>query len=385
MINWYRSRKLWVKIALPALVLLLTAASLLGYKAWNMYRLARQALQNVQDTGEIGVIVPEEVEQTIPEFQGDYLNLLVVGIDYDEGDELRDYGSPEEANTDLLMYIHYNVKDNKISVLQIPRDSCVGELTSNLRINKVFAEGENQENHIVNLAKYINTAFGLPVDNYIALDMAAFKEIVDVFGGIELYLPCDIYIYNEDGSRTLMASQGYGKLNGTDAEIVVRARKQFGTQDLQRLVLQRYVYAAMYRLVTSATLEDMVNYVLPIVSYRVKSDLDVNTMISLCTKVLALKGEDIYFVRVPGGSVTMNGQSLYGVNAANLLPILNEHFLIEGTAPLTAEDLDIPTGWEYPYGEILDEGGYLADQLAEYDASAQSAGAAQEQTPDTDE
>ncbi len=384
MINWFRTRKLWVKIMLPVLAVILVVVGFAGYKAWNLYQSARQALAQVQETGTIGTIDPEEVEQTIPEFKGDYLNLLIVGIDYDETDELRDYGSPEQANTDLLMYLHYNVKENRISVLQIPRDSCVGDITSNLRINKIFAEGENRENHIVNLAKYINDAFGLPVDNYIALDMAAFREIVDVFGGIDLYLPVDIYIYDQAGNATLFAPAGKVRMNGADAETVVRTRKQFGTQDLQRLVLQRYVYAAMYRMVASATMEDMVRHILPVVSYRVKSDLEVSTMISLCTKLLALDAKDIFFVRVPGGSVTMNGQSLYGVNTTNLAPILNEHFLIDGQPPLTPEQLDIPTGWEYPYGEILDEGGYLSDQLNEYEASAEST-PKQDSSTDTDE
>ncbi len=371
LINWIRGWKLWVKILVPVLLVLLAAGCVYGYKALRMYRVAMQALEQVQDTGSIGVITEQEVVQTVPEFQGDYLNLLVVGIDYDEGDELRDYGSPEQANTDLLMYIHFDVKAGKISVLQIPRDSCVGELTTNLRINKIFAEGENQDNHIVNLAKYINEAFGLPVDNYIALDMAAFKEIVDVMGGIEMYLPVDIYIYNPDGSRTLMAPAGYTRMNGADAETVVRARKQFGQQDLQRLVIQRYVYAAMYRLVVSCSLEDLVNYLLPIVSYRVKSDLDANTMLALALKLLDMRGDDIFFVRVPGGAVSMQGQSLYGVDTAALAPILNEHFLTAGMQELRAEELTIPTGWDYPYGEIIDEGSYLADQLAEYDSALQ--------------
>lgn len=373
LLKWIRSWRLWVKIAVLVLAVLLVVGGVFGVKAWQMVQHAKDLVQNIQDTGTIGTIDSAEVEQTVPEYQKDYLNLLVVGIDYDEGDELRDYGSPEKANTDLLLYVHYNVKDNKVSVLQIPRDSCVGELTSNQRINRIFAEGDNQENHIANLAKYINEAFGLPVDKYIALDMGAFKEIVDVFGGMEIYLPCDIYVYNEDGSRTLMASAGYGRLNGDDAEIVVRARKQFGQQDLQRLVLQRYVYAAMYRLIKSATLEDMYNYVLPIVSYRVKSDLDFDTMYSLCTKVLKLEGSDIYFVRVPGGSVTVNGQSLYGVDAQALASILNEHFRAAGEADRSAEELTIPSGWNYTNGEVIDEGGYLSDQLAEYDAAVSAA------------
>jgi hypothetical protein len=142
-------------------------------------------------------------------------------------------------------------------------------------------------------------------------------------------------------------------------------------------MLQRYVYASMFEMISNATMENMYRHILPIVSWRVKSDMDFDTMLSLCSKVLELEGEDIFFVRVPGGPVTVNGQSVYGVNAANLAPILNEHFLIEGQPEILAEELTIPTGWSYPLGEILDKGSYLSDQLSEIaddNAAAQAAG-----------
>lgn len=367
-VHWVRSWRLWAKIVVPLALVALVVLGVVAYRANAMLQHVRQMVAIMRDAGAVGEIT-DEVEQTIPEYQGDYLNLLVVGIDYDEGDELRDYGSPEQANTDLILYIHYNVKDNRVSVLQIPRDCYVGDMVRNLRINRLFAEGENQQNHIVNLARYINEAFGLPVDKYVALDMGAFKEIIDVFGGLDIYLPEDIYVFDEAGNATLMAPAGPGRFSGADAEIVVRARKQFAQADLQRLVLQRYVYAAFFRLMKSASLQDMYNYVLPIVSWRVKSDLDFDTMYSLSTKLLKLEGGDIFFVRVPGGPITMNGQSVYGVDALHLADILNKHFLVEGQDPIDYAQLTIPTGWDYPLGAILDEGSYLSDQLDAYDAA----------------
>ncbi len=369
-----RKPKWWVIVLLVLLAAALTVAAVYGVRAWRMLEDARQMVEQIQDTGDIGAIVEEEIRVTYPEYQGDYLNLLVVGIDYDENDPDRTYGSSDNAMTDLILYIHYNIRDNRMSVLQIPRDCYVGEeLGSNYRINSIFAHGENQSNHIANLAKYVNEAFGLPVDKFVSMDMAAFKEMVDVFGGIQIYLPEDIYVFDENGNKVLFASAGQGWFNGTDAEIVVRARKQFAQGDVQRLVLQRYVYAAMYDMIANATMENMYRHILPIVSYRVKSDMDFDTMLALCNSLLKLESSDIYFVRVPGGPVTVNGNSVYGVNAENLVPILNEHFLPEGQTPLTAEELTIPTGWEYPLGEILDPGGYLSEQMETMESAQDAA------------
>ena len=359
----------WVLLALLAAVL--TAVVIYAVKTVRLVNQTREMVEVMQETGTVGKIETPEV-QTPPEYQGTYINLLVVGIDYDAGDEQRDYGSPEDANTDVILYLHYNIKENNVSILQIPRDSYVG-FTANKRINRVFAEGSSQDNHIQNLAEYIHDAFGLSVDKYVALDMGAFKEIVDVMGGMDLYVPFDIYEYDEAGNEYLSVPAGTVRMNGADVERVVRARKQFQQADLQRLVLQRYVYAAMFKLIKSCTMGDLYRHVLPIVAYRIKTDLDFDDLYALSVNGLKLSGDRIFFVRVPGGPLTIDGEAVYGVDAAALAPILNEHFLLEGEPLIDAADMQIPTGWDYPLGEVIEEGSYLSDQLAEADADANAA------------
>ena len=360
------------RVLLVLIAAALTVAAVYTVKTVRLFRQAKEMVEVMQETGTMGRIEAPEV-QTPPEYQDDYINLLVVGIDYDEGDEQRDYGSPEDANTDVILYLHYNIRDNRVSVLQIPRDSYVG-FTANKRINRIFAEGEHQDNHIQNLAGYLHDAFGLSADRYIALDMGAFKEIVDVMGGLELYIPFDIYEYDEAGNEVKFASAGTGRMNGADVERVVRARKQFQQADLQRLVLQRYVYAAMFKMIKSCTMGDLYRHVLPIVAYRIKTDLDFDDLYALAVNSLKLSGERIFFVRVPGGPLTIDGEAVYGVDAAALAPILNEHFLADGEEHIDAADMGIPTGWDYPLGEIIEEGSYLSDQLSEAQADADAAG-----------
>lgn len=65
------------------------------------------------------------------------------------------------------------------------------------------------------------------MDHYVTLDMAAFKEIIDVIMGLDVYLPWDIYVYDEEGNQILLAPGGYTRINGETAEQVVWARKQY--------------------------------------------------------------------------------------------------------------------------------------------------------------
>lgn len=47
--------------------------------------------------------------------------------------------------------------------------------------------------------------------------MAAFKEIIDVIMGLDVYLPWAIYVYDEEGNQILLAPGGYTRINGETA------------------------------------------------------------------------------------------------------------------------------------------------------------------------
>ena len=63
---------------------------------------------------------------TPDEYSGDVVNILVCGIDSDEG-ETRSYGDgSNDGMTDMIMYVNFDVKNKKASLLQIPRNTFVG-------------------------------------------------------------------------------------------------------------------------------------------------------------------------------------------------------------------------------------------------------------------
>lgn len=118
-------------------------------------------------------------------------------------------------------------------------------------------------------------------------------------------------------------------------------------------------------MIKGVAIKDMYHYLLPVVSYRVKSDMRFETMCQLAPKALKLNGDDIFFCSGTVGSINVDGVSLYGGGFYGSAADLNEHFLKEGKHALTADDLKIPSGWSYPCGEIVDEGLFLFVLLEE--------------------
>lgn len=296
------------------------------------------------DPGEAGVIATEH--NTPEEFKGDVFNLLIVGVDNEEG---RNYGEGLGL-TDMILYANYNTRDNKLNMLQIPRDSYVGEISgSNGRINSLLMTGADRENPINNLVACITDQYKLPVDGYIALDMDGFKEIVNKFGGIRVYVPHRI---SYDGSTL---EEGWQWLDGDQAEFFVRARKGEGydRSDIDRIDVQRHFYSALFRRLMNMTPGDVAK-LLPVVAWYCNSDITNDELISLGIKALSLETENVLFCKVPGAtsaSLDPTGQErefyyvdVYGrgteeePGTANLL---NQYFRTFGEQ-YSADQLNLP-------------------------------------------
>ena len=309
---------------------------------------------------------------TPKEYKGDVVNFLVCGIDYEEG--------RTHALTDMIMYVNFDVKNKKINMLQIPRDTYVGgEYSSNGKINAVASH--NGGTDISLLADRINAMFALPIDYYVTIDMDSFKSIVDTFGGIEVYIPQDM---EWQGSKL---EQGYRNLNGDAAEFFVRNRhgEGFETGDFARLEMQRYFYSGLFNRLRTMTPGDIAK-LFPVFLTYMKTDMPVTDMASVGISALGVPSQNIMMCRVPeyGGAELYLGQHSVNVVAAEeTAELLNTYFRTYGE-PVSADQLQLP---DYPaagglhdaavsfMGEVDAEGGITSGNFeAETEGGSASSG-----------
>ena len=144
---------------------------------------------SIFNTGEMGSLAPPEsgADALVPDELSGTMNILVLGIDYSTEDAVK---RDPIGQTDMILYVRVNGSDHTMTMLQIPRDTLVGEIGGSAgKINGIFANSADKENRVNTLAQYITKVFGLPIDDYVTIDMDSLREIVDVFGGIEVYVP----------------------------------------------------------------------------------------------------------------------------------------------------------------------------------------------------
>ena len=268
-----------------------------------------------------GNVTISDFINTPKELQGDQANILVCGIDYEEGRAYSNDPTSNDGMTDMIMYVHFDLKGHKISMMQIPRNTFVGDSVPNTngQINSVALAGGSVDA----LAQVIYDQFKLPVDYYVTIDMQSLKEIVDTFGGVRVYVPHDMAY----GGSSLQ--QGYQTLNGDAAEFFVRNRhgEGYANSDLDRLTMQRYFYSGLLRRFRTMTVWDVAK-LLPVFRNYVKTDMSAGTMVSMGVSLLKVDSANIMMCRTPeyGSTQYYNNSSVINAASKETADLLNQYF-----------------------------------------------------------
>ncbi|MDL2324655.1 LCP family protein [Ruminococcaceae bacterium OttesenSCG-928-A16] len=279
-----KKRKRWATVLLVCAIVIGVVATGLG--AAYLY------LDGVFDPGNLGTI---NIDNYTPkEYQADSINILIAGIDYEEGR----YSGDGLGLTDLIMVANFLPKEGKLNLLQIPRDSFVGtDVSVDGKINSLLRTGPDKTNPINNLATVISNQYKIPIDRYITLDMDGLKAIINTFNGIRVYVPKEM---SYGGSYL---PQGWQWLNGDQVEFFVRNRKGAGFEraDLDRLDNQRHFYSALFRRFLNLTPGDMMK-LLPVFEYYCNTDIGMGDLFDLGFSALGLQSENIMMCKVPGAT-----------------------------------------------------------------------------------
>ena len=354
-----RKKKKKTPIWLPLAVVLAVIAVVSGVVVY-----AVSLVNRVEDS-----LRPDDSTPTIQEeiktaegYKGDVVNILVCGIDYEEG---RAYGDAEsnDGMTDMILYVQFDIKGNALRMLQIPRNSLVTTANKKVTLSngKTYAASNYQINSvalsnggsIAALADVIYDQFRLPIDYYVTVDMQALVDMVDNFGGIEVYIPHDM---SYGGSKLL---KGYRNLDGASAEFFVRCRHGDGyaNSDIDRLNMQRYFYAGLFKRARAMGITDILNQ-LPLVleKHYIKTDMDITTIAKLLVSFLKVDSANIILAQTPvfmgvpnmGKTDSFAGYSCVVPDASSIAKLLNQYFCTY-TGPIDVSEMNLVTD-DWPHG-----------------------------------
>ena len=289
-----------------------------------------------------GNIKLNQLINTPKEFQGKELNFLMVGIDRSsqkEGDDLNDAGV-DDGNTDMILYVHFNNETGEMKMLQIPRDTMVTtdrSVSGNYRINNI-AKTQAADSNSMNmtaLCEQVSNMYQLPIDGYMTIRLEMLVQLVDTFGGIELYVPQEM---DYKGSHL---DQGYQTLNGDACEFLLRTRHIYPNGDIGRLNMQRQFYAALFRRLKSiGNIWDVAKLTPAVLNYM-ETSLSASQLVSFAVSMLKIDSSKIMICQMPIKMAgKYNGQAVVYPARQEDADLLNQYFR-ENTGFVDASELQL--------------------------------------------
>ena len=283
--------------------------------------------------------------QTAEEYKGDVVNILVCGIDFEEGRSYSDTSS-NDGMTDMILYCQFDIKGGALRMLQIPRNTLVTTQNRKLTLS-------NGKTYAVSaLAEVIYDQYKLPIDYYVTIDMQALVEMVDNFGGIEVYIPHDMSFAGS------VLKQGYRNLDGASAEFFVRCRhgEGYANSDIDRLNMQRYFYAGLFKRVRSMGVTDVIAQLPLIFNNYIHTDMDLTTIAKMLVSFTRIDSANIMLAQTPvfmgvpnvGKTSSFDGYSCVVPDAGSIAELLNTYFR-NYTGPVSAEEMNLVTN-NWPHG-----------------------------------
>ena len=140
------------------------------------------------------------------------IQVLLMGVSTDNGGKL----------TDTIIVATYDPKNQKASLLSIPRDTFVGKNpqtgTGSDKINALYQKSPEKT------LEKVNEITGLNIKYYMVIDNQALIKLVDVIGGVDFYVPIDMVYDDPSQDLHINLKEGQQKLNGDKAEQLLRYR-----------------------------------------------------------------------------------------------------------------------------------------------------------------
>lgn len=264
-------------------------------------------------------------------------NLLILGMENSDDHEEDFY------RADMILYLHYDVENDSVSILQIPRDAVL--LPDDGPLRNIYQEDLTMQQNREKIADILSRSLGLPVDNSIAIDLAVLRDVIDTVGGVEMYIPYDV-----TDTMGNIVPQGTHRIDGATAEFIVRQR-QYATGTWQQLEIHQAFYAAAFKTfsndISLETAASLLQTFLP----RIDTDLTYSEMLSLAVGFKQLKSA--YVVRCP---VAVYESALLPDKEA-LLTLINQYFVLPENI-INSTDMLLPNSG-MPASTFVDEGQQL--------------------------
>lgn len=256
-----------------------------------------------------------------------------------------------DNNTDTILLASYDVASQKVTVVNIPRETMVNVPWDIKTIGSVCQYYGGGDEGMLRLREVVTDLFGFAPDYTIRIDLDAFGEIVDTIGGVGFDVPLDMDYEDPAQDLSIHINQGYQTLNGQQAMGVVRFRtvkNGLTSGNIGRIDTQQAFLRATANQILQIQNISQISQIAETLAENVNTDLSASNILWFMQQAIlgGLDVEDIRFVTLPGEWSHYRSQtfqveiSYYLPDENSLVDLINDQ-LSPFTEEVTQKDLAI--------------------------------------------
>lgn len=320
-----KKKKSMAAIIICAVAVLSVILTVAGYLIWY-----RPSISNTPrfptDGGSTGT-----GDDYVPVIQSDFTrkdrvyNFLVIGID------------KAATQADVLMLVSFNAAEDTLNVVSLPRDTYIdADGRSSHRINAYLAgsyalalredDAEPYVTAIESFVSMVESNLCVQIDNYICMDTAGFRDIINALGGLDIDVPFDMEYEDPEQNLYIHLKAGPQHLDGAQAEQFVRFRKAYATGDIGRISAQKIFLTALANQIKENLSVEVVTETVKALMNYVTTDLSVLDAVYYVKEAYDVPLSSIRYITMPGMGVrSPSGASFYVLYRENALDIVNRY------------------------------------------------------------
>lgn len=142
-----------------------------------------------------------------PKFDG-FTNILILGIDD---------AAQGDAQADTILVLSFDNNSGKSRIISIPRNTWVSADSSYGHLGNLYSWGGANL-----LVRHVSELLGISIHQYIIIGMHTFADLIDLIGGVDLYVEQDMDYFDTYDNTEIHLTQGFQHLDGDLAQQYLR-------------------------------------------------------------------------------------------------------------------------------------------------------------------
>ena len=261
-----------------------------------------------------------------PKFDG-YTNILILGVD-----------DSERQEADTILVLSFSNETGNSRIIGIPRDTWIASRNYSGKIGTFYGQGGASL-----LVREVSKLLSISIHQYIVIDMATFAELIDILGGLDIYVEENMDYEDEAAGLSIHIAQGYQHLSGEDVQKYLRYRgEKLG--DVGRVQRQQKFIKALYTKVLQLDTLPKLPAIADIFRNRMETSAEIFDSAHLANILRKMSSDPPTTLMLPGSE---NVDGAWVPNVAEIAVRMSQLFPVQDLVKESAEgDAD-----SEPFGE----------------------------------